>query len=301
MSSEIAKAHVQQFSSTLMHLLNQEGSMLRDCVRTDKVTGKYAHFDRLGRGTVSEIVSRHGDTPINDTAHSRRRVILGDYEWGDMIDKQDTIRMLINPVSDYAKAAAWDLGLKMDEIIIGAMNGNALSIDSSDSSSTVALPSSQVIDEDFGTGTDSNLTVEKLIEAKRIIMGHSGSMPNNPSYMLCNADAIAALLNEEKIGSGDYNSLRALVQGDIDTYMGFKFKTVKDSLLPGTADGNDTAPVKCFAFLQRSVGLAMGQDVNVEVFPRADKRNNTQVYATMSLGATRIEEEGVVAIECVQS
>lgn len=299
MSTETTKAFVQQFSDNLMHLINQEGSMLRDKVRQDTVTGKYHHFDRLGRGSVIKRTTRHGDTPQNDVAHSRRRVILDDYEWGDLIDSQDKVRMLIEPTSDYALAAAYDMGIKMDEIIVEALNGNSLSIDAADSSSNVALPSTQIVDEDFGA-TNANLTVAKLIESKRVLLKHAGSLMGEASIVV-NASALASLLNETEVSSADYNTVKALVNGEIDTFMGYKFITVKDGILPGTADGTDTDPVRCFVFLKRSVGLAVGQDLNVRIAERADKSFATQVYAAMSIGATRIEEEGVVAIECVQS
>lgn len=300
MSTEINKAFVQQFSGNLIHLLNQEGSMLMNTVRMDKVTGKYAHFDRLGRGTVVKRTSRHSDTPLNDTAHSRRRVILDDYEWGDLIDKQDEIRMLIDPTSDYARAAAWDLGIQVDQIIVDGLHGNALSIDSSDSSSNVALPASQIIDEDFGTGTDSNLTVEKLIEARRLIAQHAGMIRGN-LHCVVNSSALHNLLGETEVASFDYNSVKALVRGEIDTFLGMKFHTVKDGILPGTADGTDTDPVLVYVYLEDAMGLAVGQDIQVRISERVDKSYATQVYACMTMGSVRIEEEKVVRIECVQS
>lgn len=299
MSTQINKAFVQQFSGNLIHLLNQEGSILMPAVRMERIQAKSHHFDRIGRGTVVKRTSRHGDTPINDTAHSRRRVLLDDYEWGDLIDQQDKVRMLIDPTSDYAKAASWDLGIELDQIIIDALNGNALAIDASDSSSNVALPSSQIVDEDFGTA-DSNLTVAKLREARKKIMSRSGSI-REPLHIVVNASGMDSLLAETEVTSSDFNTVKALVQGEVDTYLGMKFHVVKDGLLPGTADGSDTDPVRMFVFMSSACGLAMGQDIQVKIAERVDKSFATQVYACMSAGATRIEEEKVVAIECVQS
>lgn len=299
MSNEINKAFVQQFSNNLLHLINQEGSMLLPTVRMEKVNGKYAHFDRLGRGQVTKRTSRHQDVTYNDTAHSRRRVALDDYEWADIIDNQDKLRMIIDPTSDYAKAAAWDLGIQIDEVVLGALNGNATSVDSNDTGSSIALPSTQIVDEDFSSA-DSNLTVEKLIESKRLLLKHAGALRGDVTCVV-NASALTSLLNQEKATSADYASIKALVNGDLNSFMGYKFVTVKDGLLPGTADGTDTDPVRCFAYMQRSVGLAQAQLPTVTMDRIPTKGNATQVYASMSVGATRIEEEGVVAIECVQS
>ena len=299
MSNEISKAFVQQFSDNFIHLIDQEGSMLKDKVRIKEVTGKYAHFDRIGRGNVYEKTGRHADLTYNDTPNSRRRIVLKDYQWADLIDEEDEVRMLIDPKSDYARAAAAQMGIKFDQILIEALNGNASSIDENDSSSNVALPTTQVVDEDFGTA-DSNLTLAKLIEAKKILLGHGGSVMGKATCVV-NADALASLLNDTTVTSADYNSVKSLVNGEIDTFMGFKFVVVKDGLLPGTADGTDTDPVRCFVFLDRSVGLALGRDVTIRMDKLPQKGYATQVYAAMTAGATRIEEEGVVAIECVQS
>lgn len=299
MSTEINKAFVQQFSSNLIHLINQEGSMLKSKVRNQQCTGKYDHFDRLGRGVVVQRTSRHQDTPQNDVAHSRRRVILDDYIWADLIDQPDKVRMLVDPTSDYAKAAGYDMGIKVDQIIIAALDGSAYSIDSADSSSTVSLPSTQIVDEDFNTA-NSNLIFEKLVEARRLLLKHAGAIRGDAT-MVVNASAVCSLLKETETTSSDYNSVKALVNGEINSFMGFNFVTVKDGILLGTADGTDTAPVKCYAFLQRSCGLSIGEDVKVRISERDDKNYSTQVHASMSIGAARIEEEGVVRIECVQA
>ena len=62
-----------------------------------------------------------------------------DYEYADLIDKQDQVRTLIDPTSSYAQAAAFALGRAMDDEIISAISGNAFSGETG--STTVALPS----------------------------------------------------------------------------------------------------------------------------------------------------------------
>jgi hypothetical protein len=47
------------------------------------------------------------------------------------------------------------------------------------------------------------------------------------------------------------------------------------------------------------MGLAIGADIKTEIGPRADKSYSTQVFVSMDLGATRIEDEAVVEIDCL--
>lgn len=297
MSNQVNNAFVQQFADSLIHLAQQQGSRLMSTVMVKSVVGKYAHFDRLGATAAVKRTSRHGDTPQIDTPHSRRRLVLEDYEWADLIDNQDELRMLIDPTSAYAKAGAWALGRSLDGIIRDAAVGNARSISAADASSNVAFDSNMVVDEDFGSA-NSNLTFEKLNEARRLLKKQNIDM-NEPMYCIANASALSSLLLESEIQSIDTNTVRALVNGEIDSFMGFKFIHYED--LTGVADGTDTDPVDVLVYAKSAIGLGMGQDIKVRISERDDKSYATQVYACMTAGAVRIEEEKIAIIECVQS
>lgn len=297
MASTIDIAFVRQFEDNLRHLSQQQGSRLRETVMQEMVTGKSHDFERLGKTAALPDTTRHGDTPIIDVPHSRRRVNLVDRDWGALIDDKDRVRLLIEPTSAYAENAVWSLGRDMDDIIIAAAMGNSTSIDASGTTSNIALPTTQIVDEDFGAA-DSNLTIEKLIEARRILMRNNVNM-NEDLFFVANASALASLLNEAEIQSIDTNTVRALVAGQIDSFMGFKF--IHTEQLLGTADGTDTDPVQCFAFARSGMALALGRDISARISERDDKKYSTQVYASMTVGAVRVEEEKVVQVQCVQS
>jgi len=261
MSIEVNKAFVQQFKDNLIHLAQQKGSRLLRTVMSEKVVGKSHHFDRLGATSAVKRTTRHGDTPLIDTPHSRRRVTMDDYEWADLIDKQDKVRMLISPESDYARAGSNALGRTLDDLIIEAATGNSVSVDASDSASNVALPSTQIVDEDFGTA-DSNLTLAKIIEASKILNGNEVG-DGEKRYFIFNSDAQANLLNDTTLSSADYNSIKVLMRGEVDTFMGFEF--VRSERLEGTADGTDTAPIKCLAYVKSGIGVGMGADISARI------------------------------------
>lgn len=251
MSIEVNKAFVQQFSDNIILLSQQRGSKLLDLVMQKPITGKYAHFDRIGAVEAREKTSRHSQVVRSDTPHSRRRVAIKDFYAADMVDKEDDIRMLVDPRNVYAQNIAYALGRKIDDIILEALTGNAASIDADDASSNIALPSSQIVTEDFGTA-DSNLTLKKLIEAKRLL--DKNDVMDEERIIVVNASAVANLLNDTTITSADYNSVKALVAGEINTFLGFRF--VMCNRLRGTADGTDTDPVQVVAFLRSAVGFA---------------------------------------------
>ena len=162
MSVQITTAFIEQYKSNVFHLAQQKGSRLRDAVRTETVVGKSHFFERIGSTAALKRTSRHSDTPRVDTPHSRRKVSMDDYDWADLIDQEDKVRMLISPQSEYAQAGAWAMGRAMDDAIIDAASGNAFG--GVAGGTTVALPSGQKI-----AHGSAGLSVSKLIEAKEIL------------------------------------------------------------------------------------------------------------------------------------
>jgi len=287
MSVQITTAFVEQYKSNVFHLAQQKGSRLRDAVRTETVTGKAHFFERIGSTAALKRTSRHSDTPRVDTPHSRRKVTMDDYDWADLIDNEDKVRMLISPSSEYAQAGAWAMGRAMDDAIIDAASGNAFG--GVAGGSTVALPSGQKI-----AHGSAGLSVTKLIEAKEILDANSVD-PEEPRYCVVTSKQLSDLLAITQITSADFNSVKALVQGEIDTFMGFKF--IRTERL----DTNSSSNRLVLAFAQSGIGLAVGQDINTRISERADKNYATQVFLSMTIGATRIEDEKVVEIECTES
>ena len=287
MSVQITTAFVEQYKSNVFHLAQQKGSRLRDAVRTETVVGKAHFFERIGSTAALKRTSRHSDTPRVDTPHSRRKVTMDDYDWADLIDNEDKVRMLISPSSEYAQAGAWAMGRAMDDAIIDAASGNAFG--GVAGGTTVALPSAQKI-----VHGSAGLSVTKLIEAKEILDANSVD-PEEPRYCVVTSKQLSDLLAITQITSADFNSVKALVQGDIDTFLGFKF--IRTERL----DTNSSSNRLVLAFAQSGIGLAVGQDINTRISERADKNYATQVFLSMTIGATRIEDEKVVEIECTES
>ena len=288
MSSEITTAFVQQYSANVQMLAQQMGSRLRAAVDVETITGKNAYFDQVGVTAAQVRSSRHADTPQIDTPHSRRRVSLADYEWADLIDDQDKVRMLIDPTSSYAKAAAAAMGRSMDDVIIDALGGTAYTGEAGGTSTS--LPSTQK----FATSQQTDgLTIAKLLDAKKKL-DLKDVDPSLKRYVVCGATQIEDLLNTTEVKNSDYNTVKALAMGQVDSFLGFKF--IMSNRL--NLDSTYTDDRLCFAFTEDAIKLAIGKDVSARIDERADKSYSTQVYYCMSIGATRMEEEKVVQIPC---
>jgi len=293
MSTQITTAFVEQYKANILMLGQQKGSRLAATVKNEAVTGKNAYIERIGATAAVDATSRHDDTPQIDTPHSRRRLSLVTSRWADLIDNPDKVRTLISPESPYAMNAVAAMGRRKDDHIIAAASGNAYS--GVAGATTVALPSAQKVvvanhTYDSGSG-DVGLTVGKLIAAREILDA-SEIDSDAPRFCVLNAKQVSNLLTATEIGSSDYNSVKALVHGEINTFMGFSFIRTERIAADSSAD----QLVLCYS--QPAICLGNGSDVSVRISERADKNYATQVFTEMDLGATRVEDEGVVEIAC---
>ncbi len=284
MSTQITTAFVNQFSSNVSMLSQQMGSLLRPAVDVESVTGEKAFFDQVGEAAAVARTSRHQDTPLVTTPHSRRQVSLTTFEWADLIDDSDKVRMLIDPTSSYARAAAAAIGRAMDDEIIDALGGDAKT--GKDGSTTTSFPAGQKI----AVG-GAGLTIAKLVSAKKLLDANDVD-PSVKRYIVVSPEQIEDLLNSTTVTSSDFNTVKALVQGDINTFVGFEF-IVSNRL---KVDGSSNRLV--YAFAQDGIKLAVGKDVMARIEERADKSFSTQIYYCASFGSTRMEEDKVVEIAC---
>lgn len=308
MSFQITEAFVQQYKSNIFHLSQQKGSRMRGLVRTEMQVGKRQFFERLGQTAAIIKSSRHMDTPQIDSQHSRRACSLEDYIWADLIDDEDKLRLLIDPASPYSQAAMWALGRSMDDVLIAAMRGNAYSGEAG--TTAVPLPAAQkyLASADGAPGTPTNLNVDTL-RAVKFKFDASDIDPSIPRHLAISAFELQQLLKNTQVTSSDYNSVKALVQGELNTYMGFNIVRIERlPLVDATYDtssgavdsggGTLSGARRCLAWCSDGVVLALARDMEAKIDKRADKNYATQVFARMSIGATRIEESKVIEVVC---
>ena len=283
MSTQITTAFVNQFSANVQMLSQQMGSLLRNAVDTESVNGEKAFFDQVGQAAAVLRTSRHADTPLVETPHTRRMVTMSDYEYADLIDDSDKVRLLVDPTSTYSRAAAAAMGRAMDDVIITAALGTSQT--GKDGSTSTVLPAGQKI-----AHGSAGLTIAKLVSAKELLDAASVD-PSIPLHIVVSPKQISDLLNNRTVTSADFNTVKALAQGEINSFVGFNF-IVSNRL---TDDGTSRQVI---AFAQDGLKLAVGKEPAARIDERADKSYSTQVYYCQTIGATRMEEEKVVEIAC---
>ena len=293
MSFNITTHFVQQYTTNVQLLLQQKGSKLRNTVTVGSYTGKAAKaIEQVGPVTAQKRTIRHGDTPLISTPADARWVFPTDYEWADLIDDQDKLRMLIDPTSSYSQNGAYALGRAMDDEIISAFFATAKTGENG-SDNTVFGVDQDVVVATGSTGA-TGLNISKLREAKKILMQNEVDIDNDPLFCIITAQQHDDLLNEAQAISLDYNTRPVLVDGKITAFMGFNF--VHTERLPLNSSSQRRVP----AFAKSGMHLGMFNDINTMISERADKGYATQVYVKGTFGATRTEEGKVVEIVCAE-
>lgn len=284
-SIEIPVSYVEQFSANVLMLAEQRMSRLRHTVQVEPVTGESFAIERLGGIDAPNVVTTlHGDTPLNNTPHSRRWGFMADYDVADLIDRQSRVRMLIDVDSRYTMRHAGTMGRGIDDAIIAALGGTAATGKSG--TGTQALPSAQKI-----AHGSTGLTIAKLIQAKEKLDAAEVD-EFIPRYAVVGSKEVRQLLEDDKITSNDYNTVKALVQGQVNEFMGFNF--IRSERLPvGVIAANIR---QCYFYAQTAVTLGIAMEPNSVASVRPDKRMASQIYTSGTWGAVRGEDVQVVEV-----
>jgi len=294
MAISVQNAHVEAYKRNVIHLAQQRGSRLRPTVVSEVVNASVHNFERIG--TTSAVVKsgRNATTPNIEVPHDRRQVGLTEYQWASLIDRGDDIRTLIDITGKYSVNGAMAMGRQWDDLIIAALSADAVTkVPTTNPAGgdytlgTASLPSTNIIANTIGGNTTMNLG--KLLAAKEQLLSSDVDEDYEKMYCLVTSKQLHELLAVTEITSSDYNSVKALVNGEINTYLGLNF--IRTERLE-TRSADTVGLVYC----ESAVGLAIGEDMMARVSERFDLSYSDQVYFEFVAGAVRLEEEKVIEI-----
>lgn len=259
----------------------QEVSRLLPIVRKEGKKGEFVFFDVMeNSGGMAEITTNKASTALTDAVISRRGLSNKLFQKALWSDKIDDMKMLNDPKSMYAMEIAHDFGKKIDDLIIAAAYGSALT--GPDGGGTQALPAGQKI-----AHGSTGLTIAKLISAKKIFMANE---IDKKLFCIVDSEGLADLLATTEVTSADYNSVKALVNGEIDTFMGMKF--IHSERLGTVSSGVK----RCLVIAEDSVVFNNPGIIDVKIDERPDMNHLYQVAGYLAGGAVRLYDEGVVEI-----
>jgi hypothetical protein len=300
----IDQVTAQQFSKSVLLLSQQLGSKFATKVRQESVTSaELAYFDTLAMDEdTAQKTGRHQGTPITEPNFGRRKVTPVPWTNNKGVDKEDLDRMIPDPTNIVARNQGLSLGRKKDDVLIAAAVGTAY-IGKTGATSTTLAAESIGLNTDgtlttMGTAaahanTDVNITLTKMLNMMRVF-NEADVDPDIAKYWAVAPNNIEYMLSLQQVGSADYNTVKALSEGKLETFAGFKF--FWSNRLP-TVTSNSTDFWQTIAWAEDGLILATIGDITTRIDERKDLDYMWQIFSKMDLGAIRME--GAKVHECL--
>jgi len=276
MAQNVTAAFVTLFESEVKQAYQAE-SILRGTMRTrTNVQGNTVKFPKIGKGVATIRVPQTDVTPLNVT-YNQVDLSMSDYiaaEYSDIFQQShinfDERRELVEVVSK-------SIARRLDQLCIDAMVGSA--------GSTVLTGVG---------GATSNMNLAKLRATAKAF--NEKNVPAEGRHLLMHASQLDALLGETETTSSDFATVKALVRGEISAFMGFNILTIGDRDEGGLPKPSTRS---CFAWHRDAMGYAesMAQKTEVNYIP---EKTSFLVSSMFSAGATAIDSEGIVQINCTE-
>jgi predicted small secreted protein len=282
MAIGLSNAFVTLFDAEVKQAYQAKSQLVGATRMRRGVEGEVVKFPKVGKGVATLRVPQTDVTPLN-VDFSQVTATLQDWnaaEYSDIFMQQ---KVNFDERRELVQVLANAIGRRQDQLIISALDAASTSL-------TVANTVG-------GSGSAADLNVAKLREAKKLM--DKGNVPPQDRHMVIHANSLAALLSETAVTSADYNTVRALVAGELDTFLGFKFHVLGDRTEGGlTIDGSNDRQI--FAFHKDAIGYAEGIAPRTEI-NYVPEKTSFLVNTVLSATAVAIDAEGIVELTCRES
>lgn len=282
MSKNLSNAAVIAFDNEVKHEY-QGSAKLRSAltVRTG-VIGESYKFTRMGKGLANQKATQADVTPM-DISHARQTAIMSNWNAPEYTDIFDQAEVNFDERQELAQTIAKAIGRREDQLGIDAMN-----------SVTFAATNDQ--NPDTGRLIDVSATTNFTLDTLRTASAHLNDIEADMGdrHIALRALALAKLLEDPEVTSSDYNTVKALVNGELDTYMGFRFHIIgtrAEGGLPGVA-----ADRVAFAWHKPAIGLAIGIDMKTTI-DWVPQKTSWLANGMFKAGSVAREPQGIIKIQ----
>lgn len=280
MSIALSNAFVTLFDAEVKQAY-QGKAMLVGAVRQRRgVEGSTVKFPKVGRGVATPRIGQTDVTPLN-VGFSNVTLTLEDWiaaEYSDIFSQQ---KVNFDERSELVQVLGNAIGRRQDQLVLNALAGSGTSLS---------------VGNDVG-GSDTNMNVAKLRQAKGLM--DKNNVPPTDRHIVIHSNGLQSLLAETAVTSSDFNTVKALVNGELNTFLGFTFHVLGDRTEGGLAiDGSNDRT--CFAFHKDAIGYGEGIAPKTEINYIPEK-TSFLVASMFSAGATTIDAEGIVSIVARES
>lgn len=281
MAITIENVYIQTFENNVRHLAQQSQSRLRMCVQEKGVSSEKHNWETMGANEAAPKAGPRSPTPENDSDWGRRASIAETFDIGDSTEQEDPVQMLVDPNSNITRSIGMAMRRQQDDVIITAATGPSRDGDGA----VVPFDPDQIV----GDGTVP-FSFDGVTEVFEKFMEHDID-PDVTKYMVIGPKQLRKMQQLTEYTSSDYVNIKALASsGFVKAWMGFDW-IVSTRLNDPVGDGSE---LDCFAMTDRAIGLQMNRDITTRVAEDPSTSFLWRIYAYMTLGAIRVEDEQLV-------
>lgn len=280
MARQVSTIAEAMFDAEIKHAFNDVSKGLRNTVRVKTgVIGSTYKFPLMNNGMAHERVKYTDVTPMN-IGYAQNTATLTDWTAAEYSDIFDNATIKADEIKELAVEVSNAITRRLEQIIIDAQTGS----DYTKANADIAHGS-------------AGLTIAKVLKAKKAL--DKKGVPSMERFFVCGAAQINDdLLNTTQVTSGEYNSVKALVNGEINTFLGFTWKMVGDRDEGGLP--LDSNVRTCIAYHKASTGLAIGLENSTSIDWIPEKRS-WLAAADLKAGAVVIDPKGIILVKCQES
>jgi len=272
MSINLSAVAVTEFDSMVKHAYANMGLLKNAVTLRNNVVGDTYKFRRMGKGLANQKASS-ADVVAMNVGHEFKTATLANWnapEFTDIFDAQD---VNFDEKQELASTIAGALGRRCDQLVIDAMDAST--------PLTTAVAAG---------GT--NLTIAKVNSAQ--VELRDQGVPNTELFAVIEAGGLGGLLADEKATSSDYQAVKALVSGEINTLVGFQFIILETRAEGGLTEAANV--VDSWFFQRPSVGLAIGIDMKTEI-NYVPEKTSWLTNGMLKAGSVVRDEGGLVKVQ----
>jgi hypothetical protein len=278
MSKFLSAVAVTEFDSMVKQAYQGMGMLRQTVTQRNNLNALTYNFRRMGKGMANQKSTSDLVTPMN-VGHELIPCTLANWDAPEYTDIFDAAEVNFDEKQELAETVAGALGRRDDQIIIDALDAST--------------PLTSTVGTAIG-GAGSNLNMAKLIKAKVELKKQGVNTSSGSFYAVIEADGLGGLLNDDKASNADYQAIKALVNGEINTLAGFNFCILEDRDEGGLTEAANV--VDSYFYHTQAVGLATGIAPATEI-NYVPERTSWLINGKLKAGAVVRDSGGLVKVQ----
>jgi len=249
MSKYLSNAAVIEFDTEVKHQYQGAKSLRETVSLRTGFKGESYKFTRMGRGLANQKATQADVTPMN-ISHARQTATMSNWNAPEYTDIFDQAEVNFDEKTELASTIAKAIGRREDQLVIDAI--------------TACTFHASTVDPDIARVLDISATRNFDLAALQSAKAHFDDLEvDDELHIALRAGALHELLSSTTVSSADFNTVKALVRGEMDTFMGFKFHIIgtrAEGGLPGVS-----GDLIAYAWAKSALGLAVNMDLQTTI------------------------------------